>query len=415
VTEFTGERVIPGQVNDDLWAEHMARYAFVSRFASAKRVLDAGCGTGYGCVELARTASMVTGIDIGSDGLAYACLNCAAPQVRYVQASATAMPFNAGSFDLITAFEVIEHLRDWPDLLKESRRVLDSQGSLLVSTPNRLYYAESRSLNGPNPYHVHEFEFEEFRSALLEVFPRVRILFQNRVETLAFHESRVAAPIEVRVDAADARPQDAHFFLAVCGFEDLPELRPFIYVPRAANILREREQHIRLLEKELGMTKQWLDQVIADHDKLQHLHEDLTQHLHQQNRWALELEQNWRAAQNRVAQLQDELKTEQAAGAEMAAGYERQVAELEEENRQKTQWAIDTETRLTADLAARAEQVAATVRLLDAAEATVIERTRWAQGLDAQLQHLQTQLDLIRQSRWLKLGRSVGLGPELKQ
>ena len=48
VTEFTGERVIPGQVNDDLWAEHVARYAFAARFASGRRALDAGCGTGYG-------------------------------------------------------------------------------------------------------------------------------------------------------------------------------------------------------------------------------------------------------------------------------------------------------------------------------------------------------------------------------
>ena len=48
VNEFTGERVIPGQVNEDLWAEHIARYAFASRFAAHSRVLDAGCGAGYG-------------------------------------------------------------------------------------------------------------------------------------------------------------------------------------------------------------------------------------------------------------------------------------------------------------------------------------------------------------------------------
>jgi len=44
VSEFTGERVIPGQVNDELWAEHVARYAFAARMASGRRVLDLGCG-----------------------------------------------------------------------------------------------------------------------------------------------------------------------------------------------------------------------------------------------------------------------------------------------------------------------------------------------------------------------------------
>ena len=57
MVEFTGERVIPGQVNDDLWSEHVARYAFARRYAEGKRVLDAGCGAGYGSAELAQSAT----------------------------------------------------------------------------------------------------------------------------------------------------------------------------------------------------------------------------------------------------------------------------------------------------------------------------------------------------------------------
>jgi len=53
LVEFTGERVIPGQVNDDLWSEHIARYAYARRYAEGRRALDAGCGTGYGSAELA--------------------------------------------------------------------------------------------------------------------------------------------------------------------------------------------------------------------------------------------------------------------------------------------------------------------------------------------------------------------------
>jgi len=46
--EFTGERVIPGRVEDNLFNEHLARYRFSARlFQGPGRVLDAGCGAGY--------------------------------------------------------------------------------------------------------------------------------------------------------------------------------------------------------------------------------------------------------------------------------------------------------------------------------------------------------------------------------
>jgi ubiquinone/menaquinone biosynthesis C-methylase UbiE len=412
VTEFTGERVIPGAVNPDLWAEHLARYTFAAQFAR-KRVLDAGCGTGYGCAELAPQADLVTGIDVASDAIAYARAHSTRPNIRYAQGSATAIPFAAHSFHLVTAFEVIEHLTDWRALLAEGRRVLDSDGLLLVSTPNRLYYAESRVLDGPNPYHVHEFEYQEFQTALQEFFPHVQILFQNRLEAFAFHSESIQPPIEVRVGASHHAPDQAHFFLGACSVRPLPDLRTFLYVPRAVNLLREREHHIRLLEAELAQSKQWLDQIIADHHKLQGLHEDLTVHLQEQNRWAGQLEQNWKDAQERVVQLQEEFRSAQAAAATVVLAYNRKIADLEQENLEKTAWAVETETRLTAELASRTEHLAATVRRLDAAETTIIERTEWAQSLDGQLEQARAQLQMIRQSRWVKVGRTFGVGPNL--
>jgi ubiquinone/menaquinone biosynthesis C-methylase UbiE len=410
VTEFTGERVIPGQVNDDLWAEHVARYAFAARMAHGRRVLDSGCGTGYGVNELARSAAWVVGADIALEAAEYARSHATNSNSSFLQASATALPFSSGTFDMVTAFEVIEHLASWRDLLSEARRVLAPEGLFLVSTPNRLYYADSRRLDGPNPYHVHEFEFEEFEAALREFFPHVAILFQNRVEAFAFHgrteDHTDNSVIEVRLDAADDEPANAHFFVGVCATEALPDIETFLYVPRAANVLREREQHIRLLDQELDQFKQWLDQSIAEHHKLQRAHEAQTRHLEARNRWAADLGEQLKAAQARIVQLQEECVA-------IAAGYSRKVADLEEENLRKTAWAVDTETRLTADLASRAELLASAVQLLDKAEATVIERTEWAQNLHAELRQLQAYLAMLRQSRWVSLGRAIGLGPRV--
>ena len=406
MTEFTGERVVPGQVNDDLWAEHLARYAYAGRLAGGKRVLDAGCGTGYGAVQLALKAASVAAIDLARDALDYAARHSTAPSISYVQASVTALPFTDRSFDLITAFEVIEHLTDWKGLLREARRALAPQGAFVVSTPNRAYYAESRGLEGPNPYHVHEFEFAEFQAALREFFPHVAIVFQNRVEAFAFQGAPSQRPCAVEIGSTAGGADSAHFFVAVCAIESLPPLEPFVYVPRAANMLREREQHIRLLEGELVQAKRWLEQAIADHAALQRAHEEQTEHLAEQNRWAMGLQEQLSAAQTRIVSLQQELET-------VAAGYARKVAELEQENREKTEWAIDIEKRLTLDLKARAQQLAETVDRLDAAEQTVIERTQWAQRLEAELAELRAVLAMIRDSRWVRMGRTVGLGPRV--
>ncbi len=159
-------------------------------------------------------------------------------------------------------------------MLAEARRVLCPNGVLLVSTPNKLYYAESRAKDGPNPFHVHEFEFAEFRDALNEYFPSVSILLQNRLESFAFWPHQAVFPRSTRASTArEARPPTLISLSRSAPTGPAPELRSFLYVPRASNLLRERERHIQLLFEELGQTKQWLAEVIADRQQLLNVHE----------------------------------------------------------------------------------------------------------------------------------------------
>jgi SAM-dependent methyltransferase len=405
-SEFTGERVVPGHVNDDLWAEHLSRYAFAYRFAAYTRALDLGCGTGYGAHELARTARHVVGIDPAREAIGYAKRNFASPNSTFLQASALALPFANGAFDLVTAFEVIEHLQDWRALLSEARRVLAPAGVFLVSTPNKLYYAESREFEGPNPYHEHEFEFEEFRSALEEFFPHVAMLLQNRLESVAFYPEQ-PLPMDTRIDRAEGSPAEANFFVAVCSLGQPAVTRSFLYVPRAANVLREREHHIKLLEQDLR-------QSIEEHNDLAAKHTELTHHLEDQNRWAADLEFKWREAQDRIVELQEEFEAQQQHATTMAAAYQKTVADLELENQQKTLWAMETERRLSAELVSQSGHFAEVLRKLEASEQLVEERTNWAQGLDEQLRHTEVQLEMVRDSRWIKIGRFFGLGPRIR-
>src|SRR4051812_23591407 len=138
LSEFTGERVIPGQVDVDLLNEHMARYTFAARLARGKRVLDAGCGAGYGSAVLAHTASFVVGADVSADAVEFARANYRLPNLAFERSSCASLPHPDGAFDLVVAFEVIEHLETWREFLLEARRMLAPNGQFIVSTPNKL-------------------------------------------------------------------------------------------------------------------------------------------------------------------------------------------------------------------------------------------------------------------------------------
>jgi SAM-dependent methyltransferase len=401
VSEFTGERVIPGQVDIDLFNEHMARYAFAARLARGKRALDAGCGAGYGSAELARAAaSTVMGIDSAADAIEYARAHYQTPNLAFEQASCSALPFGDASFDLIVAFEVIEHLADWREFLAEARRTLAPNGQFMVSTPNKLYYGESRGSQGQNPFHVHEFEFAEFRDELRAVFPHVSLYLENHVEGVTFRPHEADNTVEVRVDPGDAAPEESHFFVAVCAHRPQLGNPTFVYVPRAGNVLRERERHIALLEQELAQKNAWLETAKNSLAALQDEHEKQTEALERSNRWADELNAEVAERRGRVIQLQEELRA-------TTEGYQARVASLETEVEEKTQWA----EQLNAEVARQTSELAKAVNALHETEKELENRTAWARSLDAELAVAKTQLTQYRESRWVKLGRKVGMGP----
>jgi SAM-dependent methyltransferase len=375
-------------------------------------VLDIGCGTGYGSAELARTARSVTGIDVASNAVEYASGHYLhgdqGRALRWAQASCLALPFPDASFDLVVAFEVIEHLADWQGMLAETRRVLAPGGQFVVSTPNRTYYAESRRDSGPNPFHEHEFEFEEFREALAGYFPNVDLFLEDHTEGILFRAVQEHVGAEVRIEASGDSAENSNFFVAVCGAETHPSLPGFVYLPSAANLLRERGIHIRRLEEELSTKDGWLSEARKEHSELVDLHRAQTKELEERNAWAQKLN-------DQLEELRANYVREQQAAAQVATAYAAKVAELEEENLRKTEWATETERRLTAESEEAREQLVRCLELLHEAEATVEERTKWAQGLDREREHLAAKLGMVEASRWVRLGRVVGVGPQLRE
>ena len=413
--EWTGERLVPGKVERALWNEHFARYAFAGRYAQGRRVLDLGCGTGYGAAELARSgARSVIGVDFAADAVQHARGHY--QDAAFVQGSATALPFAAAAFELIVSFEVIEHLTDWPEMLAEARRVLAPDGLFVVSTPNRIVYAQTRGRVGPNPYHHHEFEYDEFQQALEQHFRSVDVWLEDPTEGVAFRPARaVGASAAARFESASDTPQNATFFLALCSQREISAGTPFVFIPEASNLVAEKLDQITILEDEIRKKDGWLAEEQATHQELLRQHAALQDELAKNNDWALKLEAELRTRDTRIAELQAELQGEQAAA-------HSEIARLNQELNETAEWARETEECLSSKLREVAEDrdrqtadLARCVDLLRQAETTLNERTEWAQNLDRELARVRALLAAAQSSRWVKLGRTVGLGPELRE
>jgi hypothetical protein len=107
------------------------------------------------------------------------------------------LPFPGHAFDLVTSFQVLEHVPDPKVFLGELSRVTRPGGQIVLTTPN----AATRLYPGMTPwnrFHVHEYLADELRALLQETFPTVRILGMFGVRELYETEIR-------RVDAARQR------------------------------------------------------------------------------------------------------------------------------------------------------------------------------------------------------------------
>jgi SAM-dependent methyltransferase len=99
------------------------------------RALDLGCGDGRFTEELARLGATAIGVDVAQAALKRAGRRHPGLDFRHTPIDGP-LPFEDGSFDVIWASEVIEHVADTARWLSEVRRVLVPRGRLLVTTPS---------------------------------------------------------------------------------------------------------------------------------------------------------------------------------------------------------------------------------------------------------------------------------------
>ena len=126
----------------------------------SRRLLDAGCGTGFNLLALGRLGRAM-GVDLAPEAIAY----CRVRGVRAVRASLLALPIPDASFDVVTSFDVIYHawVTDDRAAVAEMARVLRPGGVLLVRVP------ALRALLGAHDVEVqsrHRYTRRELRTLL---------------------------------------------------------------------------------------------------------------------------------------------------------------------------------------------------------------------------------------------------------
>jgi 2-polyprenyl-3-methyl-5-hydroxy-6-metoxy-1,4-benzoquinol methylase len=104
---------------------------------SGERALEVGCGYGYAAELLAEHGYRVTGTDVSEHAIRRAGREVGHPDVDFLVWDATTPPPFDGSFRLITAFEVVEHLADPEAAIRAWHRLLAPAGTLVLTTPNR--------------------------------------------------------------------------------------------------------------------------------------------------------------------------------------------------------------------------------------------------------------------------------------
>ena len=257
MTDPSGERFVPESMAGELIeAEHMVRYRFAARLADGRRVLDAGCGVGWGSVLLqAAGASTIHGLDIDPGAVADARRRT--PSGTFEIGDLAAMPFDDGCFDLVVCFEALEHVEAQSAVLDELTRVLAPGGLLLVSSPNPRVYPPG------NPFHVHELVPEELLDEVQRRLPNAVLLHQYSQIASVLAEPGTLDETMMRLDGGFvASPVAGHdpYSMCLAGRGDLPPIEPIVWFAPSEQLV-----HLEAASRQLEADREAMN---ADHERV---------------------------------------------------------------------------------------------------------------------------------------------------
>lgn len=170
---------------NSLGAQNEIRESVSTILRKAENMLDVGCGDGYLFRAIKAKSKNVYGCDISEVALQEAKKR--GMETICADLNAAFLPYRENSFDCITCLEVLEHLIDPLNLLKNLKRILRPEGQLVLTTPNFRYFRNVAKLifKGKFPHttgddfvwgggHLHYFTRKDLGGLLAEAgFERI--------------------------------------------------------------------------------------------------------------------------------------------------------------------------------------------------------------------------------------------------
>ena len=143
-------------------AIHLTRYIIAKEFCKNKVVLDVACGEGYGSSLMSNWgAEKIIGVDVSQEAIDKANKFFSTDKIQFNCNSAENMEFlESNSFDLIVSLETVEHIGNPDRFLKELKRLIRDDGTIILSCPNDWYYFPD--VKEGNQYHMKKYKFNEF-------------------------------------------------------------------------------------------------------------------------------------------------------------------------------------------------------------------------------------------------------------
>lgn len=245
--EWTGER-LEQHITNETMLEHLHRYAFALDIAKGKDVLDIACGEGYGCSLLADYALNVTGVDIDADTIHQAKNQYSNKRISFITGSIEAIPCPDKSVDLVTCFETLEHITNQEKAMQEIKRVLKSDGILVISTPDKANYTDKTGYQ--NPFHLKELYENEFRDLISRYFTHTCFFQQQSLHaSLLLPENDNSISRFYTGDYSTILKNDPPVMYRICMASDHPLQRPdgslFFHQQSVEEQLQAREKAVK--------------------------------------------------------------------------------------------------------------------------------------------------------------------------
>jgi 2-polyprenyl-3-methyl-5-hydroxy-6-metoxy-1,4-benzoquinol methylase len=180
-----GERLLETDQSQST-SEHLHRYKIASLYSTQKVIVDIACGEGYGSKILSKNAKRVFGFDIDKDSIEKARIKYKSDNLTFDCSSVTNIPLESHSVDIVVSFETIEHIVEQENMISEIKRILNSEGILIISSPNKYIYTDI--IGNKNKFHLKELYTEEFIDLIKKDFTYLNVYFQRFISASYIYE-----------------------------------------------------------------------------------------------------------------------------------------------------------------------------------------------------------------------------------